>query len=1435
MPDSQEEGTTSSFFGGLPHRIARSRLSRAEQRRSSKNIEARPALFIGDEEYPADMRTLLLGRRDLAFLPDWLGDVTTLTTLRVRRNRLRKLPDSCAQLRSLVLLDIDSNEFTVLPEWLGNLTLLERLLLGRNQLETLPATIGRLIQLGELEADHNLLTSLPDAFSRLDGLVTLSLSHNQLGELPTTIGRLASLTTLDASANQLRSLPDSFGDLTALVALILTENSLAALPESFGNLRSLTQLDLRHNALASLPDSFGRLILPTLDLHGNQLGSLPEGFAASPGLGRVLVELHLANNALSSLPDTFCQLHALTQLDLRNNQLTCLPGAFGKLPKLATLRLDDNELMMLPDTFGHLHLLSVLTLDRNKLTMLPDTFARLTQLRELSLVRNDLAVLPHTIDQLVGLTKLDLNENLLPQAPQEIATIQDELTFYAQCAKRGMVFSRCARLIVVGEALSGKSSLVQALKATNTKPAKVLPPHLVGAQPDAQTVAIEIHPAALTFCSGEESIEVSAWDVGGEKAYECALQPFLAGSGGALYVLAVRVTNADDGHYHASVGRWLDMMQMNAPGAALLLTLTHCDRLGPPVAPILVETAEAQRAWLVERVRAHAAALVAASADSMPLRLVCNDAGEPLIPCVALGADDSIRGCRAAIERAMLHQPPMLASVGCSVPKPWQATMAALSALGAGIKPLEAAMHALEHDRRRRPSVILPPMPYMRLSEARAVWRDSVAPYMTPEPSASTFDDALQLLVHEGKLICSGGLVHYDATHVLRIALPLLDHRLNRAFVLPSVLKHLTDGSRMLDHTRAAALGGKVKNEGLRIIDGVLKIASGEVREEILPIIWSTHALGAWTPVGTDAVSRYEEMLRTLVDAGILCLADVTVHGRRWVLPSHLPMVPPPALPSWWESAATHGKDQLVEMGYTLGRFAPPGLVERLVASCCMLGRLPHVWRHGAAVVAPSGAHLLVSLQEAEPTTAGQLKLLLAVRASEVIHAWRALDTLRVRAEELLADSPHLATTPATLQCPHCTAAARSQPTTWALPRGPCARVPERVECAPCGMTMELPTPPPAPRLPSTHGPSLSRRPSGASSSNRSTATSSAALAEGSTPSMPSADATRLPRVDDLDLSIPTAADDASVDERRYAARHLLLGEPMEAFFSTHVLLGLTEEQLRTAMAGGAKAVEDEVKRLSKELGDLRDVNHLTLWDWAHYLANDEAVEIDLPGGPRDRTHAGMRLADFAALPIARTAHLSEAQVLALRLYTTSAIARINGPLRRGCTRQTPHPLPATAGHLLSALAQLRATIRELPDKGKGFLFRGARTLSSDSLLDELLERGACERAVVSVTSDRLSAFKDVAKDGKQNTDAVVLLKLRVDDLHAMAPDLTWCSAFPRQTEMYNNIYEYALPPFTHLRPVLPPGQRPTEEKKMGPNGKQIAVTIVECVASLPY
>jgi hypothetical protein len=183
----------------------------------------------------------------------------------------------------------------------------------------------------------------------------------------------------------------------------------------------------------------------------------------------------------------------------------------------------------------------------------------------------------------------------------QVCTIADELRFYAALARRSMVFSRRARLVLLGDALSGKSSLLRALIASSARhppsarhtqsaaaaadeavaasgPAEAWPdseksaalaceeltqrPPEIGARRDPpeigawmapgggassyQTRAYTAHATALVVGRSDEPVELSVWDVGGDATYACVVQPVLAGASGALLLLAVDGTQAHD-------------------------------------------------------------------------------------------------------------------------------------------------------------------------------------------------------------------------------------------------------------------------------------------------------------------------------------------------------------------------------------------------------------------------------------------------------------------------------------------------------------------------------------------------------------------------------------------------------------------------------------------------------------------------------------------------------------------------------------------------------------------------------------------------------------------------------------------------------------------------------------------------------------------------
>jgi internalin A len=472
------------------------------------------------------------------------------------------------------------------PEWLGNLTTLTRLDLSRNQLTSVPEWLGNLTTLSTLDLSRNRLASLPESLGDLTALTTLDLSRNQLTSVPESLGSLAALTTLDLSISRLMSVPGSLGNLTALTGLNLCRNQLTSLPESLGNLTALTGLDLWDNRLASVPESLGNLTaLTDLDLSANELASVPE----SLGNLTALTALNLTRNQLASVPESLGDLTALTTLDLSINQLTSVPESLGNLTALTGLNLTRNELTSLPESLGNLTALTGLNLIRNQLTSVPESLGNLSALTALNLSRNQLASVPESLGNLTALTTLNLSENRLTALPIGLADLlagglQVELAAnpladpLPELAARGSAelatYLRSlhdaepqyeAKLLVVGEGNVGKTSLIAALRSA---------PFVEGRQ---TTHGIEITPLTIHDSPAGRDMTVRAWDFGGQEVYRIIHQFFFT-----LRALYVVTWNARQGQEQDEVEGWLRRIRLRAGrDARALLAATHCDERRP--------------------------------------------------------------------------------------------------------------------------------------------------------------------------------------------------------------------------------------------------------------------------------------------------------------------------------------------------------------------------------------------------------------------------------------------------------------------------------------------------------------------------------------------------------------------------------------------------------------------------------------------------------------------------------------------------------------------------------------------------------------------------------------------------------------------------------------------------------------------------------------
>ena len=367
-----------------------------------------------------DGKQLMLAGMQLTAVPDWVGDLASLTTLDLSFNQLAAVPQSLGNLTALTTLDLSFNQLAAVPQSLGNLTALTTLNLNRNQLAAVPDSLGNLTALTTLNLSINRLAAVPDWVGDLTALTTLNLSGNQLAAVPDSLGNLTALTTLNLRGNRLAAVPDWVGDLTALTTLDLSGNQLAAVPLSLRDLTALTTLNLSRNWLTAVPDWVGDLTaLTTLDLSGNQLAAVPD----SLGNLTALTTLNLRGNQLAAVPDSLGNLTALSTLDLRGNRLAAVPDSLGNLTALTTLDLRGNQLAVVPDALGNLTALTTLNLSGNQLAVVPDALGNLTTLTTLDLSGNRLAAVPQSLGNLTALTTLDLRGNQLAAVPDSLGNL----------------------------------------------------------------------------------------------------------------------------------------------------------------------------------------------------------------------------------------------------------------------------------------------------------------------------------------------------------------------------------------------------------------------------------------------------------------------------------------------------------------------------------------------------------------------------------------------------------------------------------------------------------------------------------------------------------------------------------------------------------------------------------------------------------------------------------------------------------------------------------------------------------------------------------------------------------------------------------------------------------------------------------------------------
>jgi hypothetical protein len=219
-------------------------------------------------EFPSWIRSAVSLRRlriilkDVAFIPDWIEELQSLTDLSLGliHCNIKTLPDSLCNLKNLAKFELFHSDIEKFDN-IGNLQSLTELLLRNNcNLKNLPDSIGNLKNLTKLEIpkfsfnDNKNLKNIPDSIGKLKNLVKLELDGTSIEKLPDSIGDLQSLSELLLRNNKnMKNIPDSIGNLKNLTRLELIESSIEKLPDAIVNCTALEYINIRGTNITSFP------------------------------------------------------------------------------------------------------------------------------------------------------------------------------------------------------------------------------------------------------------------------------------------------------------------------------------------------------------------------------------------------------------------------------------------------------------------------------------------------------------------------------------------------------------------------------------------------------------------------------------------------------------------------------------------------------------------------------------------------------------------------------------------------------------------------------------------------------------------------------------------------------------------------------------------------------------------------------------------------------------------------------------------------------------------------------------------------------------------------------------------------------------------------------------------------------------------------------
>lgn len=173
--------------------------------------------------------------KSLCRIPDSFGSLMKVEKVILDHcESLTEIPLDIGQLESLTELRLSHTRVFVLPDSVGDLSHLKVLNVDKCPITSLPSSLGRLGNLVEMSASHclNLKGEIPFELDHLTSLRILRLDHTSISSIPISIGALPHLHTLDLEGCiRLQTLPKLPVSLISLKVSITASVTVPNLPD----------------------------------------------------------------------------------------------------------------------------------------------------------------------------------------------------------------------------------------------------------------------------------------------------------------------------------------------------------------------------------------------------------------------------------------------------------------------------------------------------------------------------------------------------------------------------------------------------------------------------------------------------------------------------------------------------------------------------------------------------------------------------------------------------------------------------------------------------------------------------------------------------------------------------------------------------------------------------------------------------------------------------------------------------------------------------------------------------------------------------------------------------------------------------------------------------------------------------------------------------